>query len=87
MQQAVAPLNAQVTRLESMLKAREAEVAALQQRSVSEQERVASLNRQYDTLVGSRPWRLASSLASSYSHLPNPMKRALEWVFDRCCRR
>ena len=71
--QTVAPLNAEIARLQSMLKAREADVAARQ--------------LQYDTLVGSRPWRLASALASSCSHLPRPMKRALEWVFDRLSRR
>ena len=71
--QTVAPLNAEVARLESTLKAREADVVAAQ--------------LQYDTLVGSRPWRLASALASSYAHLPSPVKRALEWVFDRLSRR
>ena len=70
--QAVATLSARVASVELELKGREADVAARQ--------------LQYDTLVGSRPWRLASALASSYSHLPRPMKRALEWVFDRLSR-
>ncbi|MEI7863581.1 MAG: hypothetical protein WCJ21_13160, partial [Planctomycetota bacterium] len=72
----------QVARLESTLKVREADIVALQMQCGNQQEQLASLQHQYDTLVGSRPWRLASALASSYSHLPRPMKRALEWVFD-----
>ena len=66
-------LATQVARLQLALKSREADISGLQ--------------LQYDTLVGSRPWRLSKALASSYSHLPRPMKRALGWVFDRCCRR
>jgi len=71
--QTVARLNAEVARLELALKAREADVVGL--------------HLQYDTLVNSRPWRLSKALASSYSHLPRPMKRALEWVFDWLSRR
>jgi len=66
-------LATQVAHLQLALESREADVVAAQ--------------LQYDTLVGSRPWRLASALASSYSHLPRPMKRALEWVFDWLHRR
>lgn len=78
-----AALATRLARLESAVGAREAaaaaEVAALQRRLAGEQERADGLRRQYDTLVDSRRWRAASTLAACYHRLPRPLKRVVEW--------
>ncbi|MEI7863052.1 MAG: hypothetical protein WCJ21_10495, partial [Planctomycetota bacterium] len=68
---------------EAAAKTSAAEAAALRHA----QERLASLQRQYNTLVCSRRWRLVTALASIYSQLPHPMRQAVGWMVGKWDRR